>query len=307
MKTAKILAAIAVVAAVALALGLYEGGSKEKDAGKSERPAVKTVAVSILPQAYFVERISGGKVRALVLVGPGQSPHSYEPTPRQMRELAEASAWFVIGVDFEKSLVPKVSSLYPNLPIVDTVKNVKYRELAAHDHEGEENRKGEKEGGKDLHVWLGRQAALAMADEIRNELIALDPDGAAAYRANRDAFAKDADAVFDNLAKELAPLRGKTVFVYHPSFGYFLDEFGIGQEAVETGGKEPTQKHLARLIEEARKDGTKVIFVQEQFPTAAAETVAKAIGGTVAKIDPLAPDWLDNLGRIGEALKRSAR
>lgn len=280
-------------------------------AGGTEGPERKTVVVSILPQAYFVERIAGGRFAPVVLVGPGQSPHSYEPTPRQMAELSKTAAWLRIGIDFERGLAPKIAAAYPALRIVDVTAGARFRRLEAHGHEGEESdadgRAGEEAGGIDPHVWLGRRGALTVAANTRDALAALDPAGKATYAANHDALAADITATFDALGSTLAPLRGETVFVYHPAFGYFLDEFGIGQEAVETGGKEPTQKQLAALIAEAKADGARVIFVQAQFPAAAAKTVADAIGGAVVPIDDLAPDWLDNLKRLGEAVRHAAR
>jgi zinc transport system substrate-binding protein len=275
-------------------------------AGGTEMPEGKTVVVSILPQAYFLERIAGGRFAPVVLVGPGASPHSYEPTPRQMAELSKTAAWLRIGIDFERGLAPKIAAAYPALRIVDVTAGVKFRELEAHGHEGEEA-DAEEEGGIDPHVWLGRQGALTVAANTRDALAEIDPAGKATYAANYDALAADIGATFDALGSTLAPLRGETVFVYHPAFGYFLDEFGIAQEAVETGGKEPTQKQLAALIAEAKSDGARVIFVQAQFPAAAAKTVADAIGGAVVPIDDLAPDWLDNLKRLAEAIRHAAR
>jgi zinc transport system substrate-binding protein len=296
---AVLIAAISCIAAASLS---QAAGTRAAQAG--------TVAVSILPQAYFVDRIGGGDFKAVVLVGPGQSPHSYEPTPRQMADLARASAWLTIGAEFEKGLLPKVRSLYPALPIVDSTVGIKYRNLEAHRHEGEEAHGDAEAGGEegpDIHVWLGRQASKAIASNTRDALSRLRPSASSAYSKNCEALTRDIDAVFDSLAKDLLPLKGKPVFVYHPSFGYFLDEFGIAQEAVELGGKEPTQKALAQLIAQAKRDGAKVIFVQAQFPAGAAKTVATAIGGAVETIDPLAPDWLENLGRIGAALRKAAR
>jgi len=269
---------------------------------------VPIVTVSILPQAYLVERIAGQRVKPMVLVGPGQSPHAYEPTPRQMADLASSPLWLTIGVDFEKSLKPKVASLYPKLAIVDTTTSIQYRQLEGHNHEGEAlEATHADESGLDQHVWLGRQAAIAMAGSIRDALVAYDPSGASMYKSRHDTLVTEIEAVWKALERELAPLKGKTVFVYHPSFGYLLDDFGIEQEAVETGGKEPTQKNLAGLIAEARADGANIIFVQPQFPASAAKTVAQAIGGVVVEIDALAPDWLDNIKRIGAALARAAR
>jgi zinc transport system substrate-binding protein len=301
-----LIAAVGVSATISLSA---MGSTDPQTAGPGNTgTSAPIVAVSILPQAYFVERIAGTRVKPMVLVGPGQSPHAYEPTPRQMADLASAPLWLTIGADFEKALRPKIASLYPKLSIVDTTAGIKYRQLEAHNHEGEPVEAGHaEESGPDQHVWLGRQAVIAMAGSIRDALSRYDPAGASTYANNHDAFVKDINAVYDSLKAKLAPLEGKPVFVYHPAFGYFFDEYGIEQEAVETGGKEPTQKALAGLIKEARDDGAKVIFVQAQFPASAAESVAKSIGGVVVSIDPLAPDWLENIKRIGTALTKAVR
>jgi len=291
------------ILAFAAAAGLQSAAA----AGSSPASAsvVPVVAVSILPQSEFVARIAGDKVKVLTLVGPGASPHNYEPTPRQMAELSGASIWLSIGVEFENALLPKIASLYPKLKIVNTARDVVYRKMESHDHgEGAEENGA---GGPDPHVWLGRDAVKAQLAATRDALIALKPSEAAIFNANHDAYLRESDSVFSLLAKELAPLRGGTAFVYHPSFGYFLDNFGIRQEAVEVGGKEPTQKTLALLIARAREDGAKIIFVQKQFSPTAARTVAKAIGGIVVEIDPLAPNWLENIRTMGEALKKTVQ
>ncbi len=276
----------------------------------AEKPIV---AVSIPPQAYFVERIAGGRVATVTIVGPGQSPHSYEPTPRQMAELAKARVWFTIGVDFEKALKPRITATLPGLRLVDATRGVVYRKLEAHEDEedghtrGEDRHEEDEEGGPDPHVWLGRQAAKIQAAIVRDELALIDPAGKAVFSANHDALVKDIDAVFDRLTRDLASLRGKPVFVYHPAFGYFLDEFGILQAAVETGGKEPTQKGIAELAARAKREGARTIFVQKQFPARAAAVLARSLGGVVAPLDPLAGDWLANLERMGDALRKAAQ
>jgi zinc transport system substrate-binding protein len=303
-----------------LCLGLvavHSMGGKDPGAGggAGNKPLV---AVSILPQAYFVQRLAGDRMEVLTLVGPGQSPHSYEPTPRQMADLSGAQAWFTVGGDFEAALLPKIASLYPRLQLVDTTRGIQYRSIEAHghddedaDHAGEEDNHDEAEDqdeadDRDPHVWLGHNSVKVQLGHILDGLVNLDPDGASVYKANHAAFVAEIDALFQDLSLDLAALRGKPVFVFHPAFGYFLDEFGILQEAVETGGKEPTQKALAALIDKAREEGATAIFVQAQFPAAAARSVAAAIGGAVVEIDPLALDWLDNLNRIAEALRRAA-
>jgi len=255
------------------------------------------IAVSILPQEEFVRAIAGDKVQVLVLVGPGASYHSYEPTPRQMVDLSAAKLWFALNVDFEKGLRPKIAKLYPKLTIVDTSLGVKFRNLEADADEAA--------GGRDQHIWLGKDAVKVQLASMAKALSALLPADSAAFASNLAAYEAKIDAAFAGLKRDLAPFAGKKVLVFHPSFGYFFDEFGLVQEAIEAGGKEPTQRALSDLIKQAKAGDARVVFVQKQFPTEAARTVASSIGGSVVEIDPLAPDWLDNIAVMGAALKKS--
>ncbi len=276
----------------------------------SAQSRLPVVAVSILPQAEFVERIAGDTVKVLVLVGPGASPHNYEPTPRQMSDLSRTAAWFTVGVEFERALLPKIRSLYPKMKIVETAGKVVLRKLEAHDDAAvstgdttaTDSSHKDDEGGPDPHIWLGQAAVKVQLTAILEGLKTMMPGQAAVFTANHAAYVKEIDAVFAGLARQLMPLKGTTIFVYHPSFGYFLDNFGIHQEAVEVGGKEPTQKTLAALIQRAKADGARLIFVQKQFSLAAAKTVASAIGGKVIEIDPLARQWLANIKIMGAAI-----
>ncbi len=282
-------------------------------APKKDKPLV---AVSILPQEWFVKRIAGDLAATVTLVGAGQDPHSWEPSPRQMETFNRADAWILSGTDFELALVPKVRGQNPALRIVDGTEGVAFRTLEAHGRDGEAD--GSHEGDSDhaearespevdRHTWLGREPAKILASHVSETLAEIDPAHAETFRANLAATVAEIDAAFDALDRELAPLRGTKVFVYHPSFGYFLDEFGIAQEAVETGGKEPTARHLAELIAEARADKPAAVFVQAQFPGAAARAIADAVGARVVPLDPLAADWLSNVVGMGERLKEAAR
>jgi len=268
--------------------------SQNQQSWQSLADAAPLVAVSIPPQAWFVSRIAGEKARIIILVGPGQNPHNYEPSPKQIYDLAGAGAWILSGTEFEISLRPKVAALFPGLRIVDGTEGVQFRTL---EEDGEE--------GIDRHTWLGSGPAKIMAVHVRDTLSLIDPASAAYYAEQYEALVKEIDDEFARLRLELAPLKGKNVFVYHPSFGYFFDEFGIHQEAVETGGKEPGPRDLSRLIEKAKREQAEVIFVQAQFPAHAAGTVAAAAGSELAVMDPLAEDWLANIRRMGEALKKA--
>lgn len=289
------------------------------------------VAVSILPQKFFVERIAGERVEVLVVVGEGQSPHSYEPSPRQLERLSRAAFWLLSGTDFEQSLEPKLRNLYPQLSIVDGTAGVTFRVLDAHSHGDEDHdEEGHAEDGHaddehaddehaddeadqapgelelDRHTWLGREPAKIMAGHILAALERTDPAHTDEYRARHAALIAEIDGRFDELADLLAPMAGQKVLVFHPAFGYFLDEFGLVQVAVETGGKEPTPKALATLVNEAREEGARAIFVQAQFPVESARSIAASLGAEVLPLDPLAADWLDNIRVMGETLVKAA-
>jgi len=297
-----------------LALGLMVNSASAEAA-----PARKLkVVVSILPQAYFVERIGGERVEVEVLVGPGQSPHAWEPTPRQVEGLARAHVYFRIGIDFENALVPRIEQMFRHLRIVDTRRNVPLRsmtadELAAAEADGAHEHSEAcvhgsgsttaPTGPPDPHIWLSPLLAKIQAETICDALVELDPEHAEEYRSNLAAFHGDLDRVHARIAEVLAPLKGRPVFVYHPAFGYFTDAYGLRQVPVEMGGKEPTARQLAALIEKAKATGAKVIFVQPQFPTKSATAVAQAIGGAVVPIDDLARDYLRNLEELADRIK----
>jgi zinc transport system substrate-binding protein len=289
---------IMILVSTLIVSSLFAFGTKE-DALGAKRP---TIVVSILPQQFVVDYIAGDFVDTITLVGPGQNPHSYEPTPKQMAQLSQADAWIVSNTDFERSLVDKIKTMYPNLLIVDGTEGVEFRLLEEHDHAGEIHHQE-----LDKHTWLGRTPMKILAQHTLTTLQKIDPEHSSFYLTQAQMFVDTVDTLFNSLIEELAPLRGTTAFVYHPSFGYLFDELGIKQEAVETGGKEPTAKALSTLIEKGQQEKVSALFVQAQFPTSSAHNVAQAIGAEVLPLDPLAYDWFENISLMGETLKKGLK
>ena len=276
------------------------------------------VFVSIMPQKYFVERVGGDLVKPYVLVGPGHSPATYEPSPRQMSELSRAKIFFRIGVPFERSIMPKIESTFENLTVVDTRKGIKLRKAAEeHDHDREEEgrRHGEEHGAgheaeheheagaPDPHIWLDPILVKTQAKTICDALSKLDPEHAGVYAENLKDFQNDLDKINRKISKVLAPMKGQVVFVFHPAYGYFTDRYGLKQTAVETGGRRPTAKQLSALIDRAKHARVTVIFVQPQFDRKNAQAIADAIGGAVVSLDPLSPEYLKNLERMASRIE----
>jgi zinc transport system substrate-binding protein len=185
--------------------------------------------------------------------------------------------------------------------IVDTaagIKKIPMTEHEEHEHHGHDHERG----GLDPHVWLDPQNLQKMAAVMAAALAEADPANAAAYQANLQAVSSGLDALHEEISRKLAPFKGQSFLVFHPAFGYFAHAYGLRQEAVEIEGKSPAPKQLYELIAEARRDKVRVIFVQPQFDRKNAETIARAIGGKVAALDPLAENVPDNLRLMAEQI-----
>lgn len=262
------------------------------------------IFVSILPQAQLVEKIGGERVSVTVLVQPGQSPATYSPTPRQLAELSKARLFVRVGVPFEERFVEKVKDTYPELKIVDQRENVKLLHLSVHDHAHAHNHV-DVQGEVDPHIWLDPKRLKVQAQNIARALAGADPGGLEEFNANLVKLAAELEALDRRIERVLAPFRGRALLCYHPAYGYFADSYGLRQVAVEAGGKEPGARQLAKIIEQARKTKARVVFVQPQFSKKSAGLVAKAIGGTVVAMDPLARDVFANLEKMAEAVAES--
>ena len=258
------------------------------------------VFTTVIPQKYFVERIGGDLVQVDVLVGPGQSPHTYEPTPKQMALLGEASLFFRAGIPLENTLISKITRAYPGLRVVDTRKGVELLTLG--DHPGQH---GHGKGAPDPHIWLDPSRVKIQARTICEALVLADPPGARVYRGNLAAFQADLDRLDEELRTIFAPVGGSKIYVFHPAFGYLADAYGFSQVSVEAGGKEPSARQLAHLVSRARAEGVRVVFVQPQFSRKNAQAVARAIRGAVVPIDPLPEDYIGEMKKMARTIRDS--
>lgn len=266
---------------------------------------------SITPQAYFVERVGGRRVAVEVLVGPGQSPHAYEPTPRQVAALAEADVFFLIGEPFEQQLLRKIAGSFPRLRVVDTRQDVPLRHMtpdegqpAGGDEHATDAAHAHDHGAPDPHIWLAPRLVVIQARTIAGALEALDPAHAGEYRANLEAFRRELEELDERIAGLLAPLRGRELFVFHPSWGYFCDAYGLRQVAIESRGREPGPAELAAVLERMRRAGARTVFTQPQYPARGAQTVARQLGGGVVVLDPYARDYPGNLLEVAATISR---
>ena len=254
--------------------------------------------VSIIPQKYFVEKIGGDKVDVKIMVAPGASPATYEPKPKQMVDMSETDLFFSVGVPFEKTWMKKLAALNKNMTVVPTDEGIKKRTVEAHNHEEEDHHghdHSDHGGTKDPHVWLDPISVAVQADNITKALCAKSPADCLFFKANQDAFVAELKAKDAELRKILSKKKTDHFMVFHPSWGYFADRYGLEQIAVELEGKEPKPSDLKNFISLVKKLGLDAIFVQPQFSRKSAELIAKETGASVVAVDPLAYNWGENL------------
>lgn len=281
--------------------------------------------VSIQPQAYFVERVGGPRVAVEVLVGQGQSPHLYEPTPRQIAALSRAQVYFSIGMEFEQRLLDKLARGHRQLKVIDTRRGIALREPDAdclhsrHDDagprpaDGHQHADGEDHAGHahqvgglaDPHIWLSPRLVQVQARTIADALIELDPGHRAEYEANLTTFLRELEDLDAWIAQRLAAARGGEFLVFHPSYGYFADAYGLRQVPIEVSGKEPSARELARIVEHARARGARVVLFEPRYAPTAAEAVARAIGGSVVLVDPLGRDYFAMMRDLADKVTRA--
>lgn len=271
-----------------------------------------TIAVSIVPEETFVKAVAGDLVDVVTMIPPGHSPANYQPTPKQMTKFSEAEVYFSIGVPTENAnILPRIDDFNKAIKVVqlaDIVGKVYphryFEEGEKHEHHDEdEHEEKHNHSGRDPHIWLSPKRVKVMIDVIKNELIDIDPINAKAYAKNAEDYLAKLDQTDNKIKDTLSGLDGQSFIIYHPSFGYFADDYGLKMVTIEEEGKEATTKRLQDVIDLAKKEDIKFVFYQQEFDSQQAETIAKEIGGATVKVAPLAPNYIENLTYIVNEFK----
>ncbi|MDV0446379.1 hypothetical protein MsAg5_02120 [Methanosarcinaceae archaeon Ag5] len=246
------------------------------------------VAVSVVPQTEFVEKVGGDKVIAVSMIPQGAG-HHYDPSPRQIQDLSNADMYVTLGSGevFETTHMSSFTQLNPNMTIVNSSVGV---DLIVSGN------------STDPHIWTSPKNAQIMVKNICDGLVALDPENAAYYEQNRDSYLKELETLDTEVTTELSDLNNRNFMVYHPAWSYFAKDYNLNQIAAEIDGKEPTPKTLSKFIDLAKENNITVIFVQEQVSKTSAESIAQSVGAEVFVVDPLAKDYVNNTKYVAHAL-----
>ena len=251
----------------------------------------KTLAVAIKPLETFLNEIVKDKFNIVVAVPNGQSPESYEPTPKEMLALSNAKTYFSIGIPNE------VATILPN---VNCDKVLLHDEVANKGlaHLTFEN------GARDPHIWLSVKRAIKIVEIMRDKVVSLDSENAEFYVKNANEYVTKLNALHDELTTKFNAIENskKTFIAYHPSFNYFANEYGLTAYALEKNGHEATAKDLAEMVIFAKNNGIKNVFYQAETDSSQAISFANEIGGTAIKLSPLSANYIENLKEMANAI-----
>lgn len=271
-----------------------------------------TIAVSMNPVYELVTAVTGSEVLRII---PGNvDPHAFEPTPGDIARAERAEIIFFYGHDLEPAVDRIIDSLSGDRVIVDLSEGIHlleghehhdHHEKEHHDEEHHEeeyhnesshsNESDHKESHSDdhhdheydPHIWMSPVLAKQQVTMILNALVEYNPDNAEIYTANALAFQAELDIVDAELREIFAQCPNAEILISHEILGYLCAEYGCKQHGIQglSHEAEPTPRHLAEIIDEAREEGITSVFVETTTPqNHAAYVVANEIGATVFEL-----------------------
>lgn len=198
--------------------------------------------------------------------------HDYALTTKDMKKLAHAQVFAANGAGME-SFLDRVIAQFPQMKVITISDGISLLKGA---------------GGDNPHVWVSISHAITQIQTLTESLARLDPAHAAAYRRNGADYVGKLAALRDRMKRELAPYAGRGIITFHEAFPYFAREFGFHIAAVieREPGSEPGAKELAATIDQVRESGIRVLFSEPQYPSLAAQTIARETGARVYILDP---------------------
>lgn len=267
--------------------------------GQQSNPGERIITVSIAPFKYFIEAIGGTDFAVNVMVPAGSDPHVYEPAPEQISKLRMSSGYISNGyLGFEMNWLERFyesNKSMKKLCLADKITPI----VSEHHHEGEHVE------GADPHYWVSPKSAMIMAESVKNFLSEIYPEHSKKYEENYKIFFSKIQELDRNSSVRFASLHRRSFMIYHPNFAYIARDYGLEEIPVEFEGKEPPPSRIRDMIDHARLDNVKTIFLQREYDPKNAKAIAKEIGAEVVIVDPLSEDWLNSTAFILDAVYKT--
>jgi len=293
------------ISAVATIVTLFLATScAQQQQTRSEKPIV---SVSILPQKYFIEQLAGDRVDVNVLIPPGASPATYEPSVSQLSHLDQSAMYMTIGyLGFELSWMDKIRSVNPTMEIISMSDGIQLIGGDEHgDNHVDHHSHGHQHEGVDPHIWMSARNAREMALNTANALCRLLPDDSLQIAVKLSALISELDTLDHYIGEILSGEEGRSFMIYHPALSYFARDYQLKQLSLEWEGKTPSPSHMKELTDLGREQGITTIFIQLEFNKQNAEILSKEIGAVIVSINPLDYNWHGQMIQIATKLKEA--
>jgi zinc transport system substrate-binding protein len=248
------------------------------------------VIVSVAPMKYLVEQIGKDQVICKMFVPPGTSPHSYEPSVRQVLDCENASIWFRTGEGFE-TRVFKI--LKDKMPVIDLREGLPLLV----------SRCGCCEWA-DTHIWMSPQLLKMEAENIAAALTVISPQHALYFSKNLETLQTSLSSLDLEIKELLKDNRRHYFLVSHPAFAYFCRDYHLEELSIEISGKEPTAKQVSTLLKEAQLKKVDLVISEPQYNNRGATIMAHELNANIVSIDPYEENVIENLRAIAKVLSQ---
>ena len=249
--------------------------------------------VSISPLKPLVQSILGDDFEVTVLVPQGASPETFEPTAKQLSEVESARFVFGTGLlEFEQALLHRVAR---NEQIINLSQGIELiAGTCSHAHHAHHSHHAH---GVDPHIWCSPKSLSKMAENIYSTIAREMPDSTK-YDERYTTLCIKLLELDEDVSEMCQQSPRSTFLIYHPALTYLARDYNLTQVAIENEGKEPSAKHLAHIIAQARTEGIRNVFYQSEFPATSVEVICSDINAKAVEINPLDEDIFANIRNI---------
>ena len=284
---------------LSLLLLVFLFGCSAGEAELEDSESVIKVVTTIYPLADIIRQLGGNKVSVKYLLPAGASPHTYEPTVEQARQVSEAALFVHIGAGLDDWAVNLAETAEPGLHMLDLSKQVALLEMASEHRLEDPNIADESrdQGSADPHFWLDPLLVRdSICPAIYKQLVLLSPENEVYFLEKLENYGFELTLLHEEIEESIAAFSHDQFIAFHSAWQYFARRYQLKEVAVvaEFPGQEPSAGWVAELVRLIEKEKIGAIFAESQFSSALAERIAEESKIEIMLLDPLGGEGLPN-------------
>ena len=236
------------------------------------------------PLKLIIQEITGDTSLVRCLIPPGISPHLFEPKVSDLQKLENSKAVFYVSDEMENWVtknIPNKIALLNLLPKENTILMPDGKTY-------------------DPHFWTDPITVYALIDTLTEIISKYYPELQSKFLVNAQNFKNKLLELDKQVQQLLSPIKNRYVFLYHPSFLYFLTRYSLnyGGSIEEIPGGEPTPTQISKLVSKIQETSTKAIFSEPQLNDYTARTVAEMAGVELYELNPLGSNAIKSYSEL---------